>query len=260
MICPKCAYKQAKGKGECQRCGVIFAKVRVDGDVRAFQNYVQEREAPVFLSAPDGALAWLKERILTIPPGENSVMVAGRAAFYLVLLIWGGRLMSSSIQSNYVGESFLHLINLPFHEAGHVIFSPFGRLIQFLGGTLGQWLVPFIVLCAFLVKGNPFGAAVGLWWLGESFLDIAPYMDDARAGQLMLLGGVTGSEVEDYHDWEVILSSLGWLKYDHLIARISFTIGSIFMILSFVWGGYILWRQFKELKNSNNTFDSDQGI
>jgi hypothetical protein len=168
--------------------------------------------------------------------------------------------MSSSIQSNYVGESFLHLINLPFHEAGHVIFSPFGRLIQFLGGTLGQWLVPFIVLCAFLVKGNPFGAAVGLWWLGESFLDIAPYMDDARAGQLMLLGGVTGSEVEDYHDWEVILSSLGWLKYDHLIARISFTIGSIFMILSFVWGGYILWRQFKELKNSNNTFDSDQGI
>ncbi len=153
-------------------------------------------------------------------------MVAGRAALYLVLLIWGGRLMTSSIQSNYVGESFLHLINLPFHEAGHVIFSLFGRFLQYLGGTLGQWLVPFIVLCAFLAKGNPFGAAVGLWWLGESFLDIAPYMDDARAGQLMLLGGVTGSEVEDYHDWEVILSSLGWLQYDHLIARISFTIGS----------------------------------
>ncbi len=252
MLCPKCAYEQAEGTSECHRCGVIFAKVRGDDGFRSDSHEVQEHEAYVELSAQEGALAWLKERVLTIPPGENGVMVAGRAALYLVLLIWGGRLMASSIQSNYVGESFLHLINLPFHEAGHVFFSPFGRFLQYLGGTLGQWLVPFIVLCAFLAKGNPFGAAVGLWWLGESFLDIAPYMNDARAGQLMLLGGVTGSEVEDYHDWEVILSSLGWLQYDHLIARISFTIGVIFMLLSFAWGGFILWRQFKYLKSQKS--------
>jgi len=235
---------------DCQRCGVIFAKVRGDGEVRADRHEDQKREAPVSLSAPEGALAWLKERVLAIPPAENGIMVVGRAAFYLVLLIWGGRFITSSIQSNYVGESFIHLINLPFHEAGHIFFSPFGRFIYYLGGTLGQWLVPFIVLCAFLLKGNPFGAAVGLWWLGESFMDIAPYMNDARAGQLILLGGVTGSEVEDFHDWEVILTSLNWLQYDHLIARISFTIGSILMVLSLVWGGFILWRQFKEMKKS----------
>jgi hypothetical protein len=117
--------------------------------------------------------------------------------------------------------------------------------MQVFGGTLGQWLVPFIVLCAFVVKGNPFGAVVGLWWSGESFMDIAPYMDDARAGQLMLLGGVTGSEVEDYHDWEVLLTKLGWLQHDHLIARISFGIGITLMVLSFIWGGYILYRQIK---------------
>jgi hypothetical protein len=246
MICPKCAYEQADGNSECRRCGVIFAKMRGDDGVRACQIEIQEHEAPVSLSPPEGALAWLKERVLTIPAGENGVMVAGRGVFYLVLLFWGGRLMTSSIQSNYVGESFLHLINLPFHEAGHVIFSPLGRFLQVLGGTLGQWLVPFIVLCAFLLKGNPFGAAVGLWWLGESFLDVAPYINDARAGQLPLLGGVTGSEVEDYHDWEVILTRLGWLQHDHLIARISFTIGTILMLLSLAWGAFILWRQFQE--------------
>jgi hypothetical protein len=245
MICPKCAYEQADGNSECRRCGVIFAKMRGDDGFRALRYEIHEHEAPVSLSAPEGAIACLKERVLTIPSGENGMMMAGRAAFYLVLLFWGGRLMTSSIQSNYVGESFLHLINLPFHEAGHVIFSPLGRFIQVLGGTLGQWLVPLIVLCAFLLKGNPFGAAVGLWWLGESFLDSAPYMNDARAGQLPLLGGVTGSEVEDYHDWEVILTRLGWLQHDHLIARISFTIGTILMLLSLVWGGFILWRQFK---------------
>jgi hypothetical protein len=250
MICPKCAFEQAEGMRECQRCGVIFAKMHEDGGVRAVLNEVPEREAIASFSTPEGALAWLKERILTIPQGENGVMVAGRVVFYLVLLIWGGRLLTSSIQSNYVGESFIHLINLPFHEAGHVFFSPFGRFLHVLGGTFGQWLVPFIALCAFLVKGNPFGAAVGLWWLGESFMDIAPYMDDARAGQLPLIGGVTGSEVEDYHDWEVILSRLGWLQHDHTIARASFTIGSIFMILSLIWGGFIVRRQIKGLKNS----------
>jgi len=70
-------------------------------------------------------------------------------------------------------------------------------------------------------------------------------MDDARAGQLMLLGGVTGSEVEDYHDWEVLLTRLGWLRHDHLIARVSFGIGMTLMLLSFIWGGYILYRQLK---------------
>jgi hypothetical protein len=196
-----------------------------------------------------GKLAWLKERILAVDPEESGPFVAGRALVYLVLVIWGARLMTHPISSNYVGESFLHLINLPFHEAGHIIFAPFGRFLQVLGGTLGQWLVPFIVLCAFLVKGNPFGGVVGLWWLGESFLDIAPYMDDARAGRLMLLGGVTGSEVADYHDWEVILTKLGWMRYDHFIARLSFGTGVALMLVSFAWGGYLLWRQFQYLRH-----------
>jgi hypothetical protein len=248
MICPKCSFEQADGTGECLRCGVIFAKVHASQTEPVFPDSSQTIEPATAYREPKGRLAWLKERITLVDPEESRLLVAGRALVYLVLLAWGVRLMTSSISSNYVGESFLHLINLPFHEAGHVFFSPFGRFIQVLGGTLGQWLVPFIVLCAFVLKGNPFGAVVGLWWLGESFLDIAPYMDDARAGQLMLLGGVTGSEVADYHDWEVILTKLGWMQHDHLIARISFGIGVALMLLSFAWGGYILWRQYKSTR------------
>lgn len=200
------------------------------------------------MASPTGTVATLparlKDHLLRVDPDESRLLVAGRAAVYLVLLVWGFRLMTSSIDSNYVEESFLHLINLPFHEAGHLFFSPFGRFLQVLGGTLGQWLVPLAVLCAFVMKGNPFGATVGLWWLGESFLDIAPYMNDARAGQLMLLGGVTGSEVEDYHDWEVLLTKLGWMQYDHLIARLTFAIGVVFMLLALAWGGYLLVQQY----------------
>jgi hypothetical protein len=248
MICPKCAFEQPDGTGECLRCGVIFARIHDNADEAPGDSASPAIEAGMINPESGGMLGWLKERLNLVDPEESRLLVAGRALAYLVLLAWGVRLMTSSISSNYVGESFLHLINLPFHEAGHVFFSPFGRFIQVLGGTLGQWLVPFIVLCAFVAKGNPFGAVVGLWWLGESFLDIAPYMDDARAGQLMLLGGVTGSEVEDYHDWEVILTKLGWMQHDHLIARLTFGVGVALMILSFAWGGYILWLQYKSTR------------
>jgi hypothetical protein len=247
MICPKCAYEQGDGTGECRRCGVIFAKVHGDVDELYIPNAIQTSRTP---SEAATQVNDKGEKLLAVSADENRITLAGRAIIYIILLVWGGRLATSTIESNYVGESFLHLINLPFHEAGHIFFSPLGSFLQYLGGTLGQWLVPFIVLCAFLLKGNPFGATVGLWWLGESFMDIAPYMNDARAGQLVLLGGVTGSEVEDYHDWEIILTKLGWLNYDHLIAKISFTLGVVLMLLSLVWGSLILLKQYKSLKRS----------
>jgi hypothetical protein len=242
MRCPKCGHEQPDGASECQLCRVIFSRMH-GPDTETPRQVLSPESAPG--TARPALLVLQKERLLQVDPHESRLLIAGRALVYLVLLVWGCRLMTSSIDSNYVGESFLHLINLPFHEAGHLFFSPFGRFIQVLGGTLGQWLVPLVVLCAFVAKGNPFGATVGLWWLGESFLDIAPYMNDARAGQLMLLGGVTGSEVEDYHDWEVLLTKLGWMQHDHLIARVTFGIGVAFMLLALIWGAYILWQQYK---------------
>ena len=83
-------------------------------------------------------------------------------------------------------------------------------------------------------------------------MDIAPYVNDARAGELMLVGGVTGKDVEGYHDWENILTSLGWLRYDHRIAHAVQQIGIVLMLLSLLWGGAVLYRQFKTLRNTKN--------
>ena len=41
---------------------------------------------------------------------------------------------------------------------------------------------------AFLKQGDRFGAAVCAWWAGQNLLDVAPYIADARALQLVLLG------------------------------------------------------------------------
>jgi len=110
--------------------------------------------------------------------------------------------------------------------------------------------MPLICFLVILFKTrDTFGASVVLWWIGESCMDLAPYINDARDLKLILLGGVTGSEVVDYHDWEFILRKLGWLRYDHVLANLTNTIGVALMLISFAWGGYILFKQYKNLGN-----------
>lgn len=190
---------------------------------------------------------WLRDLPFYIEPEVNVFYFGGRVILYLVLLIYGFKYIFASMEESYGVLPFMHLVNLPFHEAGHIIFMPFGRFIMFLGGTLGQLLMPLICMCALLVTTrNTFGASASLWWLGQNFIDIAPYINDARALRLILIGGATGREVEG-HDWQNILGTLGWQQYDHLIANISYTIGIALMIVSLIWGGYILYWQFKNV-------------
>ncbi|HEY7533394.1 MAG TPA: hypothetical protein VH681_11530, partial [Nitrospiraceae bacterium] len=147
------------------------------------------------------------------------------------------------------GESFLHLINLPFHEAGHLLFMPFGRFMMFLGGSLGQILMPIVCLATFLIKTrDSFGASVALWWTAENFMDVAPYINDARTLDLLLLGGVTGKET-DGHDWENILGMLGWLPYDHRLAHLSYNLGTLLMLAAVLWGGVLLFRHYRRCRS-----------
>jgi hypothetical protein len=70
---------------------------------------------------------------------------------------------------------------------------------------------------------------VCLWWTGENLVDLGPYIADARALQLPLLGGKTGAEVTG-HDWEAILETLGWLHLDHSLGMAAHVGGSVVMI------------------------------
>jgi hypothetical protein len=183
----------------------------------------------------------------------NPFYFAGRCLLFLLLAGWGWRFITASIDSNYAGESILHLVNLPFHEAGHVFFSPFGRFMMVLGGTLGQLLMPLTCAGTFLLKTrDAFAASVALWWTAENVMDIAPYINDARALELILLGGVTGQEVEG-HDWEYLLGSLGWLRYDHALAHLAQWVGITLMITALFWGGTLLLRQYQTLHRRSSS-------
>ena len=165
----------------------------------------------------------------------------GRALLWLGLLIWTMSLVRAPVSS--LGSSFFHLINLVFHEAGHIIFAPLGSFMMSLGGSLMQVLVPLVCAGAFYIQQDDrFGASVCVWWAGESLLDLAPYIGDARSLQLMLLGG-PAAEVEG-HDWEAILMALGWLHLDQTIAAGAWYLGTAAMAGALVYSFFLLRPSF----------------
>ncbi len=257
MICPDCEFEQPDDNTECPKCGIVFEKYFALQKSLPIKAVEPRRLRPPAGKEEEKDAATMrgsgKELFLFVDPRINPFYFGGRVVVFLIIFIWGLKFIFTPLESNYTAQSFMHLVNLPFHEAGHIIFRPFGRFIMMLGGTLGQLFMPLICFLVLLLKTrDTFGAAVSIWWFGESFMDIAPYINDARALKLMLLGGVTGRDVTDYHDWEFILRKLGWLQYDHSLAYISYTIGIVLMLITFVWAGYLLFEQFLFIRGESS--------
>lgn len=245
MKCPKCQFEQDDGLPECPKCGVVFAKLKA-------ATTPAGTSVPMPPPAEDETPFGWRDLLLTTPADGHPLFVSAKGILLALLFIWGCRLIFSSMESNAAGQSVMHLVNLPFHEAGHILFSPLGKFIKTLGGSLAQVLMPAICLLVLLLKTrDAYGAAVAQWWLGESFLDLAPYINDARALKLILLGGVTGKDVIDYHDWEYLLRQLGMLAYDHALAWTAHLTGAFLMLAAFAWGAANVWVQWQAARRQS---------
>ena len=231
MECPACDATQPEPVGtECARCGIVFAKVRVDhGQLPSGRVSSTDENRPATSS----------DR-----PRAARVALIGRGILYVCLLIWTWRFVSQPMGTAAM-SSVLHGVNLVFHEAGHVLFLPVGTFLTALVGSLMQLLVPMICLVA-LVRQNrdAFGGSLALWWMGENLLDLAPYIADAVALELVLLGGFTGREVEG-HDWEAILGALGWLTHASLLRKTAHGLGVAVMVGASVWGAGALAAEWQ---------------
>jgi hypothetical protein len=235
--CPKCGHPRGESQAECARCGLIF------------ERYRAPRPRPVRGSAPRRdpvPLDWL----LFVKPGVSIPGIAARSALLLALFVWSWWFLLSPIRNGYALGSFMHLVILPIHEAGHVFASPFGsRVITSLGGSIMQVLMPFALSCVMLIRyRDTFGAAVILWWTGISFIDLAPYIYDAKEMILPLIGGNTGRTAPyGFHDWNYILTETGRLGQSHSIAAVVFTVGALLILVSFAWGGAVIRRMIGSL-------------
>lgn len=164
-----------------------------------------------------------------------------RWALVAGLAIWTVQFARTPLSSDAM-SSFLHLPDLVFHEAGHILFSPFGEFMTVLGGSLLQFLIPVVAVIAFIRQEDPFSAAICAWWAGQNLVDLAPYIADARSLSLVLLGGRTGAEVEG-HDWEFILTQLSVTHLDRQIGYASYALGIAIMVAALVCAGRMILRQ-----------------
>jgi hypothetical protein len=184
-----------------------------------------------------------KSQLTYVPEKVDSMRFIGRVVIWIFLLIWGFSLMRMDYRTGEIGASFIHRPLLIFHEAGHVIFMPFGHWLMVLGGTLGQLIMPAILGFALLIKNrDTFGASAGLWLFGVSVLDVAPYAYDALEPQLMLLSGRIGEE--GGHDWIYLLDTTGLLVHAHAVGGIIHKVGVLLVLLALLWGGWLLKQQY----------------
>ena len=230
--CPKCHAPLTGGAIECVHCGIVIAK------------YVQRHASRHELLTTDLPSTPTHRYDLNAHTTDAiSPAVVGRAILLVLLAIWTTTLVGR-VNADRVTSSFLHLPNLVFHEAGHFLFMPFGRFMTVLGGSLTQVLVPLVCAGAFLWQTRDrFAAAVAVWWAGENLLDLAPYINDARDLQLVLLGGRTGAEVEG-HDWEYLLNAMGIAHRDHAIANVVQGVGIAVMIGALIVAAIVLIRSW----------------
>jgi hypothetical protein len=133
-------------------------------------------------------------------------------------------------------DTLLHGSLLIFHEAGHVLFMPFGEFMMVLGGSLFQLMLPAFFIAYFLHRRDVFAASFAALYFAASCADVAVYIADARAGELPLLGGERSN-----HDWTFLLIEMGRLEQDTAIGHFVHSIGRMVFLASLFVGGFAAW-------------------
>ncbi|WP_317929820.1 hypothetical protein [Halioxenophilus sp. WMMB6] len=241
--CPKCHYQRQASDRHlhpeiCPGCGIAYNKWQARAPA-----VDQPQPGDSNVTPEEAGHSW-RSAFFTTPDKVDPARFTGRIFLLVIFTIWSGFFIMHGISWTDIGGSFMHNINLPFHEFGHLLFAFFGRFMAILGGSLFQVLLPLGLMFAFVVqRRDPFAGAIMLWWCGQNFIDISPYINDAPYRAIPLIGGMS----ESAHDWGNLLTLTNRLESAHSLARFSFTLGSLVMILAIGWGSYLLYRQSQRL-------------
>ncbi len=250
-VCPKCGHSPLPADqslpAACPACGIVLAKF----GVAPLNTRRDEVEADAEETHPEGG--FFKRWLLHVPDAVAKTYWLGRCALLIAVTLYTFKIFhDTDPQYGDLGGSLLHGIILPWHEAGHVVFRPFGRFMTTLGGTLGQHLFPITLGVALLVtRRDSFGASIAFCLLGFSVMDMGHYMHDAGDPQMMMVNGESSAET-DGHDFINIFSAMGgwWLQHATTIGIVWGRIGEAMMLIGIAWGAYMLWLQKANLSDS----------
>ena len=125
--------------------------------------------------------------------------------------------------------SFLDLVDLPIHETGHLLFRPFGEFMMIAGGSLFQVIMPVVFVGYFVWYERYYSAAIVLFWVGQSILNVFVYAADAVVMQIVLTSGLTGSE-GGLHDWNYLLTATNLINSTKTVAELIRFLGTLTII------------------------------
>ncbi|MFN8672893.1 MAG: hypothetical protein U0457_12530 [Candidatus Sericytochromatia bacterium] len=140
-------------------------------------------------------------------------------------------------------DAFIHNIDLPIHEFGHVFFNMLfmgNPTMMSMGGNAFQFIFPCVLAGAFYFRKDLFGGGFCTLWAGETLIDASYYISDARTRDLPL---ITGDP--DTHDWFNVLSDLNIIQYDTLLGKIVFFFGAVLMIIGLIIAFYQVNKEGK---------------
>src|SRR3972149_2911076 len=155
---------------------------------------------------------------------SGAVAGLGIGLVALAILAWKVFARGIAIEPPGFFWGILDGANLIFHEAGHILFSPFGDFMQYLGGSLMRVAIPVTCAFYFWLHEQRGSAASALFWTGESVTNVAIYVADARRMELPLIGGD--------HDWNYLLDRLNLLSQADFLGRFVFVLGVLAILFS----------------------------
>jgi len=190
-----------------------------------------------------GLRTWLSERWTdaTAWAGEGRSWPL-RAVLLAVLAYFGLRhLADPEYGSIFSG------ITLGVHELGHLLFSPLGHWLGAAGGSIMQVAAPVAVAYGFLRQRDYFAIAVAGAWEAMSLSNLATYVADARAQELPLVSPVSG---DPEHDWNYLLSSVGMLRQDTLLAGLVRLAAFAALASSLAFGAWLCVRMARSRREA----------
>jgi hypothetical protein len=138
--------------------------------------------------------------------------------------------------------SFLDMVDLPIHETGHLIFRLLGEFMMVAGGSLFQIIVPAVFVGYFIWRRQLYSAAIVLFWVGQSIINVYIYANDAVVQQLVLTSGMTGSE-GSFHDWNYMLTETGLINSTPVIGRMIRFLGTIVIVAASALSIFYAFRE-----------------
>src|SRR5690606_3503148 len=124
IICPACSYGRQPNDNHCHpeicpACGVVYHKWRAK-HLQAGEH--QGSDTSVTVLPHESIWQILVAHFTYVPEEVDSWVFWSRVALLVGFTLWGIYFIQAGIDWQAIGGSFMHNVNLPFHEFGHVLF------------------------------------------------------------------------------------------------------------------------------------------